>query len=158
MTSKEELLAAFDEALRHKWESMESALKDLTEDEANYRHEAYRDAERTPSGPPSGTILWQIHHLTHCYNHYTDYIKLRPQKVGEPPPPPILPMSAMLDQLRNSRSNLRATIAALSDIALEEKLSNGESVAEFVRSITRHDAWHSGQIAVARRLYRMRPI
>lgn len=158
MTSKEELLAAFDDVYAHKWESMQTAFKNVTEDEANYQHESYRDAERYPGDPLPGTILWYAHHLAHCYDHYTEAIKRRPEKVPPPPPPEILPIDQMIELLKANRAMLREVVASLSEEALDEELASGASVADFIRASIRHDAWHSGQVAVARRLYRTRPI
>jgi hypothetical protein len=158
MTRKEELLAGFDDVWSHRWESMELVFKDVTEEEANYQHESYLDAEQYPGDPPSGTIKWYVHHLAHCYDHYKDVIAMRPAKPENPPPPEILAFDVMLDTLRRYRRQLRDTIATLPDDALDEKVFNGDAVAMFVRMVIRHDAWHAGQIAVARRLYRMRPI
>ena len=88
MTSKEELLAAFDAVWSHPWESVESILKDVSEEEAWYQHPIYSKEERKAGHPPSGSILWHIVHLGHCYRWYKAMILLRPDKPTEPPPPP----------------------------------------------------------------------
>jgi len=158
MIRKDELLAGFDDVWNHRWESFEVTLKDITEEEANFQHEAYRDAEPYPDEPPAGTIMWHLIHFAQCYEHYTNMIKARPVRPEDPPPPQASSFDEGLALVRRNREVLRAAIDGVRDDALDEKVGNGDTVAMFVRMITRHDAWHLGQIAVARRLYRTRPI
>ncbi len=156
MTSKEELLVSFDEVWSHKWESLDSALKDVTEDEARYQHPSYAQEPNELHHSQSGTILWHLVHLAHCYRHYAPAIKDRPIRPPEPDAPRASTLEEATKNLQLYRRRLREVIESLSDNALEEKMGNGESVAQFVRSIIRHDAWHGGQIALAKRLYRVR--
>ena len=158
MTRKEELLAGYDDVGSHRWESMDSIFKNISEEEATYQHDSYLTAERYPGDPLPGTILWYVHHLAHCYRHYIDVITQHPIKPEDPSPPAIVPFDQMLVVMRGSRQALRDAVAAVPEDALDEKVYNGDSIAMFVRMVTRHDAWHLGQIAVARRLYRTRPI
>ena len=54
MTSnKEELLASFNAVWSHPWESVESILKDVSEEEAWYQHPIYSKEEREAGHPPS---------------------------------------------------------------------------------------------------------
>jgi uncharacterized damage-inducible protein DinB len=158
MTRKEELLAAYDDVWSHRWESMGKLFDGISDEEANFQHESYRDAERYPDDPEPGTVLWYIHHLAHCYRHYIEVIKLRPERVEPPEAPKIVPVQEMLVVMKEYRDKLRSTVADLPEDTLDETVYNGDTVAAFVRMVTRHDSWHSGQIAVARRLYRTRPI
>src|SRR5579872_6166670 len=87
MTSKEELLLSFDQVWSHPEESVELAVKGLTEEEAWYQHPAYSDLEREFMHPLSGSVLWHLVHLGHCYKWYVDIIHARPNKPEEPLPP-----------------------------------------------------------------------
>ena len=59
--------------------------------------------------------------------------------------------------LASEHKALRATIAALSDAALDRPLlRNGRSAAYLVRGIAAHDLYHAGQIQLLKRLQRTR--
>jgi hypothetical protein len=154
-TQKQEILAAFDEVFSHKWESLGSALDGVTQEEAQYQHPIYENAQSTP-GLLNGSILWHVSHLEVCYRHYALGIRLRP----EPPPKTEYVVRAELIPLHSlmiaSRAELRTAIAEVDDNAFDDVVWHGDPLAQFIRMITRHDAWHAAQIAVARRLYRMR--
>ncbi|MDP4200903.1 MAG: DinB family protein [Bacteroidota bacterium] len=156
MTRKIELLTAYDAAWDREWESLQSVLKHLTEEEARYQHPAYSEEPLEDGHPPAGTVLWYIVHLPHCYRHYADIIRQRPNKPEDPHPPESNSVEEALANLQHDRTELRNTIATLSEEELDEKLYYGGTVPDLVRGTVRHDAWHAGQIAVARRLYRMR--
>ena len=156
MTRKDEILASFDETGNHPWESLESALKDLTEDEALYQHPCYAELEQEEGYPPSGSVMWHLTHLSHCYLHYCDVVRSRPVKPEDPPTPEARSLRDAIANVRRYRGDLRSAIAQLSEAEFEEGVYNQKSLAEFARMTIRHDAWHGGQIAMARRLYRNR--
>ena len=156
MTVKEELLASFDDAWSHKWESFDSAMNGLTDEEARYQSPIYPDATASADEPPNGTILWHLVHLAQCYQDYAALIIQRPSRPPEPPPPQVTSVMEAIDVAKRSRAALRAAIATLSESELEEKICNGETLTEFIRTRTRHDTWHIAQMVVARRLYKMR--
>jgi hypothetical protein len=156
MSQKEVLLAAFDDTLSYPEESLEYILRDLTEEEARYQHLSYDSEPPEENYPPAGTALWHLVHLAHCYKHYVNKIEYRPNQ-----PPDILAPAAdslleAIQNLRTHRARLRETFAALPESAFDEPIANYPSIAAFMRMVTRHDAWHSGQIAVVRRLFRTR--
>lgn len=156
MTQKEELLAAFDDVWSHRWESFETTIKDVSAEESLYQDPIYASEIQEAGDPPPGTIIWQAAHLAHCYKDYEERIRIRPEKPKNVEPPPVETLEEGITQIRFYRNKLRDVIASLPDEALEEKVSNGDTVARFVRMITRHDAWHTSQIAIARRLYHFR--
>jgi hypothetical protein len=154
MSQKAELLAAHDEAWTFKWESILSALKEVSNEEAVYQHPAYADEPREEGHPPSGTILWYLVHLAHCYLNYEARVKERPTNPAEIPPLEALDLGQAIDNLRLARGKFRSAIEELNEEQIDEKIFNGKSVAELARMIVRHDAWHSGQIAMVRRLHK----
>lgn len=156
MTRKEEILAAYDDVLSHPWESLDSALKDVTGEQAEYQHAAYIDEPDELHYPKAGTILWHLVHLAHCYRHYAPAIKERPIRPPEPEAPEANTLEEAINNLLSYRKQLRDVIEATSDDGFEEKMGNGKTVAEFLRSVIRHDAWHAAQIVVVRRLYKTR--
>jgi hypothetical protein len=155
MTSKEELLAEFDQVWSHSEESVELALKGATEEEAWYQHVSYSKLEREPYHPPSGSVLWHVVHLGHCYRWYKAIILSRPNRPEEPLPPEAKSLAEGIPNVKIARDELKECIASLSEDSFTDKLYNGRSILDQFRMIIRHDAWHGGQIAVARRLYRM---
>ena len=156
ITRKDELLAAFDDAWDHKWESVSYALNGVRDDEASYQHSAYSDVPPDEGYPPAGTILWHLVHLAHCYVNYTERIKQRPSELQELSPPKYDSLSNAIENLKVARSAFRETIASLSDEQLDDLLYYGKPVIDLARSTIRHDVWHASQIAVARRLYKLR--
>ncbi len=154
MTQKVELLAAFDEAWSFKWESIESVLGDISHEEAHYQHPCFASVEREKGYPLPGTILTHITHLGECYCYYRGLIIHRPNLVDDPAPFETQDIKEAITNLRKCRESLRECINALSEDQFEDKIYNLKSVAQEVRMVVRHDAWHSGQIALVRRLYR----
>ena len=158
MTGKEELLASFDDVLSNKWDSIESILKGISEEEVLYQNPVYSKEEREVGHPLSGTILWHIVHLADCYQWYKGKIISRPEKPVQLPPPEVQNLAEGITNLKLHRTELRDCISSLSEDQLGEKLYDGKTVSDLARASVRHDAWHGGQIAVARRLYRMRDV
>ncbi len=156
MTCKDEMLASYDAAWDREWESLQSVLKNLTEEEARYQHPSYSGEPHEPGLPPPGSIYWHLVHLPHCYRHYVNIIRSRPAEPAEVPPPASQSVEEAIANLLLDRADLRDAIAELSEEQLDEKLYYGGTVVDLVRGTVRHDAWHGGQIAVARRLYRTR--
>jgi hypothetical protein len=154
LTAKEELLAAYDDALSYQWESLDAALRDVSENEAWYQDPAYLGEPAGDGYPPAGTILWHVVHLAHCYRSYRLNVIERPNKVVDPPTPVASSLAEAIANLRQYRSELRETIAALRDEQLAEPLQNYESISEQMRMMIRHDAWHGGQISMIKRLHR----
>jgi uncharacterized damage-inducible protein DinB len=153
MTRNSELLAAFDDAWGHKWESVSYELNGITEDEAIFRHPAYAEIPLEDGHPPAGTIIWHLVHLAHCYLNYTARVAMRPAEPAELPPPKYASLADAIQNLLAARGAFRETIAALSEDELDELLYYDKPVIDLARSTVRHDVWHAGQIAVARRLY-----
>jgi hypothetical protein len=158
MSRKQELLLAFDDAWSYKWESLWVVLDGVTDEEAFYQHPVYSDTEQEPMHPPSGTILWHLVHLGQCYLHYRERIIHRPENTEAPDPPEAHSLEEGIQNLKRCRKMLRDTFESLQEEELEDKYYGMHTVAELARMVVRHDAWHSAQIAVARRLYRMRNV
>ena len=154
MTQKEELLTAFDEAWSFKWESIESVLNDISDEEALYQHPSYSNLQQEESHPPPGTILTLLVHLADCYGYYRALIIHRPEMLNVPPPLEAGNMKVAMSNLMLRRLELREAIDSLAEAQFEEKIYNHKSVAQLIRMLIRHDAWHSGQIALIKRLYR----
>lgn len=152
LTEKETLLAGFDDAWSHDWESFESATKDLTETEALYQHPSYAMETQEEGWPKPGSIFWHLAHLEYWYHYYLDVLERMPETA--PVDTSIKPVQAYdeaLTRLRATRAELRAMIQSLPEDAFDRNAGTMR-VGEFVRMIVRHDSWHSSQIRMARRL------
>ena len=163
MSEVSQLLAACDEAFGHAWDSVLSALKGVSAEEAAFQHASYRRVAADANMPPSGTILWQMAHLSLCKQNYARILQQGAGlKALEILAPKRHTAAILLHELRGAHARLHTTIAALADkdLALELPQSSGYPgrIDAFIRTITRHDAWHGGQIAVARRLWRQREL
>ncbi|MGH7162891.1 MAG: DinB family protein [Planctomycetota bacterium] len=158
MSAIEAFLRQLDDAWGHAWESLESVLAGVGEEEAAWQAPCYRAEPREDGWPAPGTIRWQVAHLAHCKMHYTAI--LRERKRGESPPaPPWPPSPSWADDLRaleGAHAEQRDAVRAIPDGDLGMTVGAKMPLAAFLAMIARHDSWHGGQLALARRLYRTR--
>jgi hypothetical protein len=151
------LLQMFDDNWSHQCESLRSILQGVTSEESSWQGPAYTAEPFVQGLPEPGTIRWQVAHLEHCARHYTEILRQRPiAREPATPPPGIDDLAELINRLERARRFLREEIQQLGESDLEAPCARGMSVAEFVRGIIRHEAWHAGQLAVIRRLYRQR--
>jgi hypothetical protein len=158
MTRKEELLASFDDSWRFGWESLDKKLDGVTAEESLYLHPMYADEPLEAEHPPEGTILWHLVHLANVYKWYLGVIEARPQKPEIADLPLARSIAEARENLRICRQKFRDHVAALSEEALDEPHFDGRTPLLITRMMTRHDAWHTAQITVLRRLYRTRTL
>jgi uncharacterized damage-inducible protein DinB len=156
-------LQSFDDAWSHKLESILAVLKDVTPDESIWQHPAYAGEKHMLGLPAPGTVLWQIAHLEHCARHYAQIVRVRPvSEEPKTPSPSASNLPELLVALDRAHHELREVITELSDTDLNgacvlgHSIHSGMSISEFLRMTIRHNSWHAGQMAVARRLYRER--
>ena len=147
------LLMQLDHAWSHPWESVQSAMKGVSEETAAWQHASYANAEREANWPLPGTILWQLAHLAACKRYYAGAIRARPKEPNDPDYLPRATLSEALASLAEVHAALRTAIAELKDAELGEKVANGQTLAEFITMTIRHDAWHSSQIKMVQRLW-----
>ena len=149
------ILHTYDDSWSHAWESVDSVLQGITDEEAAWQSPAYRDETPQSGLPLPGTILWHIAHVEHCARMYAGVLRTRPvDAYPDLPPPSPLTLSELVPAMEAARNELREAIASLKEDHLEETCIGQQSVAEFLGNILRHHTWHGGEIAVARRLYR----
>ena len=77
----------------------------------------------------------------------------RPKDVTSPPPPEAHSVAEAVDYIKKFRAELRDVFESLTEEQLEEPVSGDRTVAQLLRMLPRHDSWHTGQIAMLRRLY-----
>ena len=159
MSEIAQLLAVCDENFGATWDSVLSALKGVSANEAAFQHPCYAMVPADANMPPAGSILWQMPHLSACKQMYARILQ---ESLGLQVPEPVEPKrhtaAILLHELRIAHSRLRSTIAALRDEDLSRMLPESTGypgrVDAFIRTVNRHDSWHAGQIALARRLYK----
>ncbi|MDA1194561.1 MAG: DinB family protein [Planctomycetota bacterium] len=153
----EVLLRQFDDAWGHRWESLSAVLADVTEPEADWQPPGYGDVPAIAGQPPAGCIHAQVAHLAECK---ADYAPRLAQACARPAPEPTArrgpAFGAALVALQQTHADLRALVAGLEPADLGRDAGDSMDVGEFLAMTIRHDTWHAGQIAVARRLYRAR--
>ena len=159
-TAVETLLLALEHAWEHPWEALVGTLDGVDEAEATWSAPPYDDVESAGQSPKPGSIHWHVNHLAGCKLYYIARLAhtLDP---GQPlreddrldPEPTYAAEFARLEKIRREEFD---QIAGLDDDDLARTTSSGKSVLEFLVATTRHDTWHAGQIAMARRLYRRR--
>lgn len=154
LTEKQTLLAAFDDARSHKWESFDLVTKDLAEEESQFQHSAYATESHEAGWPQPGTVLWHLVHMEYWYRYYIDCLEKPTEDSPLPTPDSASTLNAAMDKLNSTRKTLRDRISDLPDEGLDFMLRGRIRTGEFIRMIIRHDTYHTAQIAVARRLYR----
>lgn len=157
MDAAQLMLASYDAALNHQWESLANALKGLDDEVSVWQPPAYsREPHDEGIGRP-GTVLWFLNHLEHCHRHYAEILRRRP--VTEHPDtraPGELPLAEILPRLHKANAELRAEFAKLTPEDMEKPCTARTSVMQWAFGVVRHIAWHSGQIMTVRRLYARR--
>jgi uncharacterized damage-inducible protein DinB len=151
MRAIDSFLVALDNAWSHDWESLMSVVEGVTEEEAAWQAPCYRAEPRRADAPPPGSIRWHVVHIAECKMSYT--LRLRGNVEARSPDVPPLgtrTFAGDLAALREAHRAERAAIEAFPDDAFTP------TVCDFLANIIRHDIWHGGQIAVARRLFRTR--
>jgi hypothetical protein len=151
MNAIEFALSELDGSWGGKWESLMSALKGVTEDEAAWQAPCYvKDLVEKEGWPKPGSILWQVAHIDFCKRYYVSVITGEPEKT--PDRIPAATLHEELEKLRGTQEDLRAAIAALTESRLTQPAEK-TTLHDFIHTIIRHDVWHAGQIAMARRLW-----
>jgi len=156
VTGVETYLRQLDDAWEHKWESLRAVLDGVSEEEAAWQPPCYAAEEREEGWQPPGTIRWQVAHIAHCKRHYALLIR-SPDSVDRPPVPERTPSASLEEdraELAAAHNDQRAAIADLEDADLQKVVGNGMRMDEFLAMVIRHDTWHAGQTALARRLWR----
>ena len=153
---RETLLLQMDHAWGHPWESLQSALKGVTEDMATWQSPAYRDEPKEPGRPLPGSIARHVQHLAACKAEYRLMILERPAKDPEGGSIPSGTFPDLLAALTSAHEVLRAAVSALADADLQDPVGNGQPLSEYITMTIRHDTWHASQIALARRLWKTR--
>lgn len=156
MIRKKELLDAFDDSWRFRWESLDNKLEGLSAEEAMYQHPMYIDEPVEVEHPAAGTILWHVIHLANVYYWYHSVMRERPNTPKEINLPMARSLEEAVSNLRRERQEFRNYVETLTEEQLDEKHFDGRTPLLITRMMSRHDAWHTSQIAVIRRLYRTR--
>jgi hypothetical protein len=158
MTEVAGYVAALGDAWEHRWESIFSALRGVTDLEADWQAPCYRAEEPEPGWPPPGTIRWQVAHVAHCKRYYAAVLAARgrakkPAVAARIAPTDFAGETAALEAAHRAQV---AGVARLVPSDLDVRVPTGMSVRELLDHQVRHDVWHAAQIVVARRLYRTR--
>ncbi|MGQ0615271.1 MAG: DinB family protein [Planctomycetaceae bacterium] len=158
MGAVEVFLKQLDDAWAHPWESIAVVLTDVGEAESEWQAPCYRTVEREEGWPAPGTILWQVAHLAHCKEHYAAILRHRADSAAPPAPArkPYRTFGEEMLALKVAHAGERAALAEIGDEELGRPVLGKMPLGEFIAMILRHDAWHAGQIAMARRLFRER--
>ncbi|MCC7139838.1 MAG: DinB family protein [Planctomycetes bacterium] len=152
------LVQSFDDAWSHPWEALLPTLEGVTDEEARWQAPCYAAEAPEAGWPPPGTVWWHVAHLAHYKAYYAAVVRAR-TAATVPDPAPRVPRATFaedLESLRRAHDEQRAAVAALTPADLDGLVRDRTPLAEFLAATLRHDAWHGGQLAVARRLWRTR--
>jgi len=155
MSQVAQLLRAFDDSWSHECESLRSVPQGVTPEESSWQDSSYAAEPLVQGIPEAGAIRWDIAHLEHCARHYTAILRERPI-TDEPltPPSEATDLPDLIDRLERVRRAFRREIEKLNDKDLLTPCARRMNVDEFLLMTIRHEAWHAGQLAVIRHLYR----
>lgn len=142
------------DAWDHEWESIQSSLEGVTEEEARWQAPCYSDEPPTKGGLLAGTIHWHVWHLSCCKLEYASIY--RDSTAGVSQLEPLGTFGAERQRLKEMQRAQSQALSTVTEDGLERSVDNGPTVGELVTGHVRHDAWHGGQIALIRRLYRVR--
>jgi uncharacterized damage-inducible protein DinB len=155
MNAIQTYLRTLDDAWQHPWESLETILEGLTEEEAAWRPPGYEELEREEGWPEPASIAWHLAHLTACKREYACRVRDvgRPADLADAEFEPAGDLRGWLADLREAHAFFRREISLLHSEDLGHKVGGELPLAEFLAMAIRHDSWHGGQIAVMRRFF-----
>ena len=147
-----------DAAWKHPWESILTALEDVTDEEALWQPPGYEAETNRGSWPKTGTILWQIAHIATAKRGYLEFVSNRTSDhIPYSSPTPERSLDVEKEYLRATHSELRETLSGLTEKDISQDVSWCEeklTLYQFVNMTIRHDVWHAGQISIVSRLWR----
>ena len=156
MNAIDTILRQLDDAWGHAFESLTAVLDGVTDEEWSWQPPGYDDVDQDEPGPAPGTIAWHVAHLTACKQEYACHVRDRGKDVdlegAEHQVPP--GTKAQRKALEAAHAWLRHEVEALTPEDLTLKANHQMALDEFLAMTIRHDSWHAGQMAVARRLHR----
>ncbi len=154
MKNINQLISSLNDSIFHRDESVFSALEGVKNKESEWQHPAYSEEVHWQGMPPPGTIGWHVAHLVHSSDHYAAIIRERPvQHEPETLPPGIQEITELISTLRKAHEKLIRAVSGIPDSELSGDCARGMTLAEFLRMVIRHNAWHAGQIRLLRRLW-----
>lgn len=150
------LIRLYDAVHNDRWDSFLSVLDGVDEELARWVPGAYSfDLVIEEGWPANGSILWFGNHILACKTGYLHTVR----SMGGALPEPEYTFVGTLAGLREAAMALHASfiscLAGLPDSRFGEPVdTDGTSLLDHLGNAIRHEAWHSGQMAVIRRLYR----
>jgi hypothetical protein len=127
----------------------------VTDHEAAWQHESYVDAQDAKGLTSPARFAGTLVTSNSAPRRYVQILRTRPVAENPVIPPPALTtLSDMVHRFERVRHELRAEIARIDDADLTAPCRAAMTLDEFLLRVIRHEAWHAGQIAVIRRLYR----
>jgi uncharacterized damage-inducible protein DinB len=150
------LISLYNAVHSDRWDSFLSVLDGVDEEMARWVPEAYSfDLVIEEGWPANGSILWFGNHILACKTGYLHTVCAMDGALPEPE----YTFETILAGLRGAAVALHAAfiarLAGLPDSRFGDPVdTDGTTLADHMSNAIRHEAWHSGQMAVIRRLYR----
>lgn len=146
----------YDAVHGDRWDSFLAVLEGVDELQARWVPPAYSfDLVEEPGWPANGSILWQANHILACKTSYLlTVLEADGPGIGTP-----YTVRHTLREVQAAAGPLHRAfldrLASLPDRDFDRPVSpDGTTLMQHLENAIRHEAWHSGQIAVIRRLYR----
>ena len=147
-----------EDAWDHAFESLQTVLRGITNEEAEFQDPAFAQEPEEEGWPKPGSIRWQVAHVAHCKRYYALLLRRRgeSERPSVDPRKPTANIAADVAELGAAQADLLAALDETQAPELSGSVPTGMAIPEFLSMVARHAAWHGGQIALARRLYRAR--
>lgn len=142
-----------------RWDSFRSVLDGVTEAEAAWVPPGYDVNLHLEEGwPANGSILWQANHILACKTSYLETLLRREGGLAGSGYRVLHGLEEVLAAAGPLHRAFRDALAPLPDREFARPIdADGTTLMQHLENAIRHEAWHSGQIAVIRRLYRWHP-
>lgn len=139
-----------------RWDSFRSVLEGVTEAEASWVPPGYDlDLHVEEGWPANGTILWQANHILACKTSYLETLLRRGGGLAGGGYTVHHDLAGVLAAAGPLHRAFLEAVSALPDREFGRPVdADGTTLMQHLENAIRHEAWHSGQIAVIRRLYR----
>lgn len=150
------LIRLYDAVHNDRWDSFLSVLDGVDEEMAHWVPGAYSfDLLNEEGWPANGSILWFGNHILACKTGYLHTVCAMDGPLPEPEYAFVTDLAGLRAAAVALHASFIACLAGLPDARFADPVdTGGTSLADHLSNAIRHEAWHSGQMAVIRRLYR----
>jgi hypothetical protein len=155
MNKNRAYISIFNDVYRDKWDSFLYSIRNVDEEMLNWVPDCYSfDLHNNPGWPLNGSILWLCNHIiANKVNYYQTVVDLHDRtNVGYQP---TFTINEIIEKSNVSHDDFIKKLIELDKEDFNKVVcSDGMNLERFLNNAIRHEAWHSGQIVVIKRLFK----